>query len=254
MNFSNYCIVLDSGIGGLSIALKIDKLNMLYLADSKYAPYGQRSYSFLKERLSKIIDYFYQKNARLFLLACNTLTTLFIDLIRKKYPDCYFIGVVPPIKPALSSGKSCIILSSSKTENSDYLDKLVNKFADKKQVFRFSSSLLVKEIEKANLLGVKKELKRIFKPFSKNKPYALVLGCTHFSLIKKEIKEIIGKNTFIYEPTKGTVKQFYQVAGKFKVKNPNQLFMTSADPVKIERAVSKFTKKKLSFQKLNFKI
>lgn len=251
MNLANYCIVLDSGIGGLSIALKIDRLNMLYLADSKYAPYGDKSFNFLKKRFFNIIDYFYQKNARLFLLACNTLTTLFIDLIREKYPDSYFVGVVPPIKLALKqSQKTCIILSSSQTEDSNYLDKLVNKFAGKREVFRFGSSDLVKEIEKGNMFGVKKELKRIFNPFKNRESFALVLGCTHFSLVKKEIRKITGENFLIYEPTSGTIKQLYQVAKSFMVKEPKQLFVTSAEPVKIERVASRFTKRKLSFQKI----
>ena len=103
MNNSNPIGLFDSGVGGTSIWREIHDLlpneDTIYLADSKNAPYGQKTKEQIIELSIKNTEYLLNQNCKIIVVACNTATTNAIKELRDKY-DVPFIGIEPAIKPA----------------------------------------------------------------------------------------------------------------------------------------------------------
>ena len=188
----------DSGIGGSTILKEVINTlpneNYIYYPDSKNNPYGNKT----KEELFSIVDNIVQEllkyNPKLIVCACNTATTMVLKDIREKYKDIIFIGTEPAIKVAYDfyRDKKTIILTTKGTGDSDRFNDLLEKY----KVSNFNlieAPLLAGFIEKNedcsdylnNLLGVYKDTE------------VVVLGCTHFPIVKDEIKNVLGDVTFI---------------------------------------------------------
>ncbi|PPD10391.1 MAG: glutamate racemase, partial [Methylotenera sp.] len=104
--------VFDSGVGGISVLKHIHALlpheDLLYVADSKYAPYGSRTPAEITARCFEIADFLIAKNAKALVVACNTATAAAIDALRLAY-DLPIIGMEPAVKPAAEASKNGII-------------------------------------------------------------------------------------------------------------------------------------------------
>ena len=118
--------LFDSGIGGTSIQKEVVKLvpneNTIYLADSKNAPYGEKSSEEIIALSVKNTEFLLSKGCKLIIVACNTATTNAIDYLRKNY-TIPFIGIEPAIKPAalLSKTGAIGILATKGTLSSNNL-------------------------------------------------------------------------------------------------------------------------------------
>ena len=116
--------IFDSGIGGTSIFKEIHRLlpneSIIYLADSKNAPYGDKSKDEIIALSIKNTELLLNKNCKIIVVACNTATTNAIKTLRKKYPNTPFIGIEPAIKPAAlnSNTKTIRILATKGTLSS----------------------------------------------------------------------------------------------------------------------------------------
>ncbi|MCX6726017.1 MAG: glutamate racemase [Candidatus Shapirobacteria bacterium] len=205
--------IFDSGIGGNCIKREIEKLlpeeKIIYLADKNNFPYGTKSLSQIRKIAVKNTNYLINKGAKLIVVACNTATVHAINYLRKNFPNITFIGVEPAVKPAgLISKRGIIILSSPKAAKSKQLLNLMNKYTKGRKVFNIGSLELVKAVE--NKLG-NKEIKMILEKTLPekilNQSDVLVLGCTHFPLIKNEIKKYVGKKIKIIDSGKAVAKQ-----------------------------------------------
>ena len=133
MTNNNPIGVFDSGIGGTSIWNAIHELlpneKTIYLADSKNAPYGQRTKEEIVALSKKNVDFLIENNCKLIVVACNTATTNAIRELREDY-DIPFIGIEPAIKPAATNSKTQIIgiLATQGTLNSELFNKTAEMF------------------------------------------------------------------------------------------------------------------------------
>jgi len=131
---SNPIGIFDSGVGGLSVALSIrEKLpheDIIYIADSAYAPYGNKSKEFILKRSSHIIEHLISQKAKAVVVACNTATVNVVENLRTQY-SIPIIGVEPGIKPAVAISKRRIIavLATEQTIKSLSFRNLINRFA-----------------------------------------------------------------------------------------------------------------------------
>ena len=191
-------LIFDSGVGGLSVYEQIVKYNPTikchYLFDNAYFPYGELPRELLINRLTQLLANFMQLHpADLIVIACNSASTVALDALRQHF-TIPIVGVVPAIKPATLITVNNVIglLATPGTIERAYTDTLISQFAADKTVLRIGSTQLVKLAED-KLIG--KELdadsfKAILAPWLKNEdnmPDTLVLGCTHFPLLKEEI-------------------------------------------------------------------
>ena len=194
--------LFDSGIGGLSILKELIKHlpneDYLFYEDSVNNPYGNKSNEQLLEITSNIVDYLLKEKCKIIVIACNTATTMCIKELRKKYPNTIFIGTVPAIKVACDNNyKNIINLSTPNTKNSNRVNELINAYKkDNQTIYNISGENLANLIELDKKEEIKELLNRILKDYV-NSVDALVLGCTHYSLIKKEINEVLPNTTLL---------------------------------------------------------
>jgi glutamate racemase len=105
------CIgVFDSGLGGLSVLRAIrahlPQADLLYVADSGHAPYGEKSDEFIGARSERISRFLMSQGAELIVVACNTATAAAVHHLRQRWPDMPVVGVEPGVKPAVAQSRT----------------------------------------------------------------------------------------------------------------------------------------------------
>lgn len=200
MSTSNPLLLFDSGVGGLTIAHEIRQLlpqtPLVYVADNRNFPYGILSEEALVERVTKLFPNLIQQyQPCIIVIACNSASTVVLDKLRA-ITATPIIGVVPAIKPAARMSKSRHIglLATPGTVQRMYTHKLIQDFAPDCRVTKVGSNPLVEEAEN-KFRGNQVDLDRIahaLRGFGDAQDMdTLVLGCTHFPLLKSEIQEAI---------------------------------------------------------------
>ena len=146
----------------------------------------------LLDLTSKIVDYLLEKDCKLIVIACNTATTSCMKRLRELYPDTIFVGTVPAIKVAYDHNyKNTIILSTPYTTKSKRVQELMRDYTrDDQELYLVSGENLASLIEDNNSSEIDNVLNRILSPY-KDKADSIVLGCTHYSLIKEEIEKVL---------------------------------------------------------------
>jgi len=194
--------VFDSGLGGLTVVRDMIKVikgaQIFYVADTKNAPYGEKTQKQILQHSLSITEYLidtYKIDA--LVLACNTATSSAIKHLRETYPLLIIIGTEPGIKPAIeqtSTGKIGV-LATPATLQGDKYQKLVSTLATKKSVAIFEQACpgLVEEIEKgqSDTQKTKALLEKWLAPMKENGVDTIVLGCTHYPLVSHVIKDIM---------------------------------------------------------------
>ncbi len=188
--------VFDSGLGGLSILKELRKLlpneDYLFYEDSIHNPYGEKTKEELLEITSNIVDYLLKEQCKIIVIACNTATTCCMKELRKKYPDTIFVGTVPAIKVAYDNHcKKTIILSTPNTMKSKRVDELLHDYKKNDQeIINISGENLANLIEQDKKEEINQLLKRLLNDY-KEEADSIVLGCTHYPLIKDQIQKVI---------------------------------------------------------------
>ena len=188
--------VFDSGLGGLSVLKELRKLlpneDYIYYADSVNVPYGEKTDEELLELTSKIVDYLINEDCKLIVIACNTATTSCMKQLREKYPNIIFVGTVPAIKVAYDYNyKNTIILSTPYTTKSKRVQELIHDYKrDDQTLYLVSGENLAALIEEDAKEEIDKLLEKILGKY-RDKVDSIVLGCTHYSLIKDEISKVL---------------------------------------------------------------
>jgi len=205
--------IIDSGIGGRGIEVEIKKLlpdvKIEYLADTKNFPYGTKPVKTLHEILSKNIEKLIEKGAKVIVLACNTATVSSVKYLRKKFPNVSIVGVVPAIKPASekTKTKNIAIFATPITSKSAYQKKLIEKYCRGINVTKIPFSKLAQEIESNDIIVAKKDIQKTWIKFKNRNIDAIVLGCTHYTLIKKDIQKIVGPKVKLIDSNSAVARQ-----------------------------------------------
>lgn len=235
--------VFDSGVGGLSILQGIRQLlpheRLIYVADSANAPYGPRGQSFIQQRCLHIMDYLLQRNVKAVVVACNTATAAAIGLLREKYAPP-IIGVEPAVKPAAERSRSGVVgvLATSGTIASDKFMTLQSRFSDRAQILTRACPGLVELIEQPHFDedAVLRLLEEFIAPMRARGADTLVLGCTHYSLIKPQISRVAGTGVTIVDAGLAVAKELQRRLGQETLTagagdTAPVEFFTSGDPV-----------------------
>ncbi len=213
--------IFDSGLGGLIILKKIvEKLpqyDYLYLGDTKRVPYGNRSQKTIYELTREAVDYLFKKNCQLIILACNSASSQALRKIQKEYlprhyPSRRVLGVIRPTVEAVAQNKHAKaltnrhtridntikrvgVLATSSTIDSSVFVKEIKKLNPKIKVFQQAAPLLVPLVENDGLKWSEPIIKNYLKPLLNKKVDAIILGCTHYPILKNKIRKLIGRNT-----------------------------------------------------------
>lgn len=233
--------LFDSGIGGTSIWKEIHQLlpseDTIYLADSKNAPYGQKSKEEIIELSCKNTEFLLNQNCKLIVVACNTATTNAIKELRAKY-KVPFIGIEPAIKPAAlhSKTQNIGILATKGTLNSELFYKNVEQFQEI-QIIEQIGFGLVELIEggKIDSDELQELLLKYLNPMVQSNIDYLVLGCSHYPYLIPQIKKIIPKKITIIDSGEAVARQTKKVLEEVVGMNKNthlskNLFYTNTNP------------------------
>lgn len=211
---SNPIGIFDSGLGGLSVweALYdlMPKESMLYLADSKYAPYGHRPQSEIIQLSIKNMDYLLDHGCKIVVVACNTATTNAIDVLRQSY-SIPIIGIEPAIKPAALNSKTGVVgvLATRGTLVSSLFTKTAALYAKDRKVIEQYGDGLVTLIEAGEVESDQMHdllLKYLNPMISAGIDY-LVLGCTHYSFLRNQLEAILPPEVKIIDAAAAVARQ-----------------------------------------------
>lgn len=214
MDKNNPIGVFDSGVGGSSIWQEIHRLlpfeNTIYLADSKNAPYGNKTPEEITALSLKNTKKLLDLNCKIIVVACNTATTNAIKALREKY-SLPIIGIEPAIKPAAlkTKSKSIGILATKGTLSSALFSTTTKEFTKDISVVEIIGEGLVPLIEAGNLDGPEmiNLLKKHTRPMIEANVDYIVLGCSHYPYIVPALKKILPKQVEIIDSGEAVAKQ-----------------------------------------------
>lgn len=240
MNNNQPIGLFDSGIGGTSIWTAIHKLmpseDTVYLADSKNAPYGQKSKDAIIALSCKNTEFLLEMNAKIIVVACNTATTNAIKELRAKY-DVPFIGIEPAIKPAAnnSNTQTIGILATKGTLSSELFNKAVEIYQETTIIEQIGHGL-VELIENGaiNSPEMTKLLHSYLGPMVAANIDYLVLGCSHYPYLIPQVKAILPPHIKIIDSGEAVARQTQKVLQDKSGFHTNgigkNIFYTNSDP------------------------
>ncbi|MCX6789424.1 MAG: glutamate racemase [Candidatus Gribaldobacteria bacterium] len=213
--------VFDSGFGGLSILKEIvrslPQYDYLYLGDTARTPYGTRSQEVIYQFTEQSVDFLFKRGCRLIILACNTasseaLAKIQQDYLPKHYFDCRVLGVlIPAAEQAVAKTKNnrVGVIATSGAVNSLAFIREIKKIKPSIQVFQNPAPLLVPLVEEGehNSPMIDLAIAKYLKPLLQKNIDTLVLGCTHYGILEKKIKQIVGSKIAVISEGKVVAKK-----------------------------------------------
>ena len=191
----------DSGLGGIKTLKDIIgmglKEEIYFLADEKNKPYGTKSAEEVKKLASENVQKLVNIGCKIIVVACNTATSVAIKDLRQEFPNIQIIGTEPAVKLAIKENlnKKVLIIASTITINGEKLHKLILDLHATQNIELLATDKLVTLIEDENFLNNQQEvnnyLEKILQPYNLDEFSHIILGCTHFPLVKNNIEEIL---------------------------------------------------------------
>ncbi len=196
--------IFDSGVGGLSvlrhIQVQLPHEHLLYLADTGFAPYGDKPEHIVVERVLAIGDFLLAQGAKALVVACNTATVAAVRELRERHPGMPIVGVEPGLKPAAAltrSGKVGVLATERTLRGAKFLQLRDQIHLDSGAEFLLQPCVgLADQIEFGELdsTATSAMLERFIMPLLTQGADTLVLGCTHYPLVRASIERLL-KNT-----------------------------------------------------------
>ena len=188
--------IFDSGVGGLTILAEIKKQlpneNIVYLGDTANFPYGDKSkdeiINFSRNNVKRLI----KENVKMIVIACGTATSQAIDTLKKEF-DIPIIGIIEPtVKYIIEKKyKKIGVIATEGTIKSKAWESALKNNINDIQVINKACPMLATIAEEGRAMGEegKRAIKEYMKPFKQNKIDKIILGCTHYPIYEKLIKE-----------------------------------------------------------------
>ncbi len=213
--------VFDSGLGGLSVLRALQAAmpaaDFLYVADSAYAPYGERKADEIVERSLSITNFLVASGASGVVVACNTATATAIVALRAQHPGLPLVGIEPGLKPAVATTRNGRIgvMATPATLASARFEQLLHAQAQSGFVLRQACPGLAQLIEQGDLdaSGVIDAVQRFCEPLRRAEVDTVVLGCTHYPLIAHHIQAALGDDVQLIDTAHAVARHSAQHFG-----------------------------------------
>ena len=223
--------VFDSGMGGLSIVQELQahlpQESIVYLADTKNVPYGQRTDSEICQLTSQAVAWLYQQGCKAVVVACNTASAFSLTHLRDYYGvEFPIIGLVPAVKPAVLKTQSKVVgvLATPGTLRGSLLNDVIDQVAKPADVSVITvvSPALVPFVEQGrqNSAECQAELKKVLMPLQQAGADYLVLGCTHYPFLKDSIQAVFGQQFTLIDSGIAVARQTGRVLSAQKLSFP----------------------------------
>lgn len=255
--------IFDSGVGGTSIFKELHLLlpleHSIYLADSKNAPYGEKSREEIVRLSIKNTEFLLHQKCKLIVVACNTAMTNAVQELREKY-RVPIVGIEPAIKPAALNSKSKIIgiLATKGTLSSKLFAQTSDLFAKNTEVVEIVGDGLVEAIERGDkdTEETRKLLEHLLAPMIEKKIDYLVLGCSHYPYLVPQIKKLLPQNVEIIDSGAAVARQTKTILKSLgllaETQQKKPLFFTNADPKVLKDLLHEGVSETFKVSKLDF--
>ena len=250
--------IFDSGIGGLTVVKQLMELlpneQLIYFGDTARIPYGTKSKKLIEQYAIEDARFLLQYNIKILVVACNTASSLAMDVLLD-YLEIPVIGVVIPGAEAaveLTRNKKIGVIGTIATINSNSYTIQIHKHLKEAKVYAQPCPLLVPLVEEGwlndeiTIMTLKKYLQEMIS----EKVDTLILGCTHYPLLENTIQQIMGNHIKLIDSGKETAKAVKRVLIETNLLNqsdkigPDKFFVSDI-PMKFEEIGSRFLGKKL---------
>jgi len=210
--------IFDSGLGGLSVLravrAQLPGEAIIYVADSLYAPYGERDDDFIADRTLAIGQWLVTQGAKVLVVACNTATAQSIALVRERLP-IPLVGVEPGVKPAAAQSKTRVagVLATQVTLRSARFESLLERYAADCRFLCQPGHGLVQAIERCDVgsAELRALLRGYLQPMLDAGADTLVLGCTHYPFLDATIRDIVGDRMALIDTSVAIARQLERV-------------------------------------------
>lgn len=236
--------IIDSGFGGISVLNELVNImpdkNYIFYADSINSPFGNKNINELIKITKKIVNKLITLNVDIIVIACGTISTNLLDILKKEYPNTNFIGTFPNFEQAiienlelsnntisLTNGKfdikrnkkKMLILGTNATCKSKYLNDKVNDYKNYIDIYIEPAQELVSFVENDDMNSGKLNdyLSNLLCSY-KDTNY-IVLGCTHFPFLISKIKKHVNKDTIFLDGCKIAAKKAANLAANLIITN-----------------------------------
>ena len=206
--------VFDSGLGGISVlralVQRLPGEDFLYFGDSANAPYGVRPAEEVRRLTQDVIARLYDRGIKAAVIACNTATSAAIGPLRAAFPDIPVIGIEPALKPATEApghGR-ILVMATDITLRLDKYQELAATYGRGCEVISVPCPGLAGRIERGDLAAADlREMIRGYVGSFAGTVGSVVLGCTHYPFVRRQIAEVLGGDVRFYDGGAGTARQ-----------------------------------------------
>lgn len=217
--------VFDTGFGGLTVLRQLIKnlpqADYIFLGDNKRAPYGQKPISLIKKYSKELVDFLTHKNLDALVIACNTITAYCLEDIQKSFPDLLVVGTIQPAMEALkksiqegerqNSIKVGLIATSATVQSKEY-DKAFTHYFPGHSLISLATPPLAALVEEGHIQDSLSflEVDKALSPLKKENLSQLILGCTHYPVLKEEIQASLGPQVLLIDPAEAISQEVIQ--------------------------------------------
>ncbi|CAM0116781.1 glutamate racemase [Rhabdochlamydiaceae symbiont of Dictyostelium giganteum] len=220
--------VFDSGLGGLTVLKALQSLlpyeDFLYLADTARLPYGSKSPAKIIHYTREICDFLHQHSVKLIVMACNTATAVALEKIQP-YFSIPLIGVIDPVIPqvikASYQGRIGILGTLATIQSGAYQTKL-KRHLPHAEITATAAPLLVHLVEEgfASHPMTHLALAEYLAPLIQAESDTVILGCTHFPLLKQQIEALLPPSTHVIDPSFACAEEVKRILESLNLLNP----------------------------------
>lgn len=211
---SGFVGVFDSGVGGISVlrslVAELPHEDFRYFGDSANAPYGEKTAEQVLDLSRSIVDRFVADGAKAIVVACNTATSAAAPTLRRTYPDLPIVGIEPALKPATEATDAgrILVMATDITLRLDKYQELAATYGRGHEVISVPCPGLAARIEHGELDAA--DLREMISGFVgafAGAVDSVVLGCTHYPFVRRQIAEVLGAGVRFYDGGAGTARQ-----------------------------------------------
>ncbi|MBR3226281.1 MAG: glutamate racemase [Atopobiaceae bacterium] len=216
VDLRGYIGVFDSGVGGISVlgalVRELPNEDFVYFGDSANAPYGEKTTDEVRALSSRIVDGLVERGCKAIVIACNTATSAAAEVLRNRYSTIPIVGVEPALKPAVLARRHgrVLVMATPMTVRLEKFQQLLGEWGGEAEVDSVPCAGLAARIEQGNLDApdLADQLQKLVGPYA-NRVDAVVLGCTHYPFIRRQIKNVVGDVPF-FDGAEGTARQLHR--------------------------------------------
>ena len=241
--------IFDSGLGGLTILKALRKQlpheDFIYFGDTANVPYGSKSKQTVTRFSVAIARFLEEQHVKLIVVACNTASALALNELRRQ---CHVpvLGVIEPGAQAatcVTKNRRIAILGTEATVRSNAYAKAVLKRAPGVAIVQQACPLFVPLVEEnwTNSPAAKLIAETYLAPVKRNRADTVILGCTHYPILKPMLSKLLGKNVNLVDPAQTTAKAVKAFLGNAPANHAKGKLTVYAsdDPARFKRLASR---------------